>query len=125
MENANPSVPVPPNGLRARITQELNELRAISTIIDSRLKNIGYIHIPIPLPVPFEQLLDDFMNPPDVLETDNSKSNTESNDMPFGSPFLDSDEESDDGEVLNELNEYGYQEKDKNKDKTGQSRARD
>ncbi|GJS54080.1 hypothetical protein Tco_0627442 [Tanacetum coccineum] len=60
MENANPSVPVPPNRLRARITQELNELR-----------------------------------------------DTESNDTPLGSPFLDTDEESDDGEVLNELNEYG------------------
>ncbi|GKC69287.1 hypothetical protein Tco_1115170 [Tanacetum coccineum] len=96
-----------PNGLLARITQELNELRAISTIIDSRLDNIGHIHILIPPFVPFEQLLDDFMNPHDVLEMEDSKSDTESNDTPLVSPFLDSNEESDDEEVLNELNEYG------------------
>ncbi|GKF97676.1 hypothetical protein Tco_0293497 [Tanacetum coccineum] len=62
-------------------------------MIDSRLENIGHTHIPVPPPVLFEQLLDDFMNPPDVLEMDDSE--------------IDDDEESDDGEVINELNEYG------------------
>ncbi|GJW73686.1 hypothetical protein Tco_0133056 [Tanacetum coccineum] len=106
MENENPFVLVPPNGLRARITQELNELQAISAMIDSRLENIGHIHIPILPHVPFEQLLNDFMNPPDVFEMYDSELDTESNDTPLTSPFLDSNEELDDGEVLNELNEH-------------------
>ncbi|GJY42911.1 hypothetical protein Tco_0431124 [Tanacetum coccineum] len=107
MENANPFVPVPPNKIRAKITQELNELWPISVMINYRLENIGHIHIPIPPPVPFDQLLDDFINPPDVLEMDDSVSDIESNDTPLVSPFLDSDDESDDREVIKELNEYG------------------
>nr|GEU38654.1 putative reverse transcriptase domain-containing protein [Tanacetum cinerariifolium] len=75
-------------------------------MINSRLENIGHTHIPVPPPVPFEQLLDDFMNPLDVFEMDDSKSDSESNNTPLVSPFLDSDEELDDGEVINELNEY-------------------
>nr|GEY39631.1 zf-CCHC domain-containing protein/DUF4219 domain-containing protein/UBN2 domain-containing protein [Tanacetum cinerariifolium] len=74
-------------------------------MIDSRLENIGHTHIPIPLHVPFEQLLDDFMNPPNELVMDDSESDTESYETPLVSPFLDSDDESDDGEVINELNE--------------------
>nr|GEU51033.1 hypothetical protein [Tanacetum cinerariifolium] len=38
---------------------------------------------------------------------DNLKSNDESVDTPLVSPFLDSDDKSDDDEVLNELDEYG------------------
>ncbi|GJR84532.1 hypothetical protein Tco_0155317 [Tanacetum coccineum] len=67
MENANPFVPAPPNGLRTMITQELNELRAISAMIDSRLENINRTQIKIPPPVPIEQLLNDFMDSPDDL----------------------------------------------------------
>ncbi|GKC99728.1 hypothetical protein Tco_1170003 [Tanacetum coccineum] len=67
MENANlpptNNPPVLPTALRAKIVQELNELQAISTYIDSHLENI-------------DQLLND------------------------------SDDDSDDGEVLNELEEY-------------------
>nr|GEW62210.1 hypothetical protein [Tanacetum cinerariifolium] len=74
MENANPFIPAPPVKIRARITQELNELRAISAMIDSHLENIGHTHIPIPPHVSFEQLLDDFMNPPDVFKMDDSES---------------------------------------------------
>ncbi|GJS37747.1 hypothetical protein Tco_0536129 [Tanacetum coccineum] len=107
MKDANPFVPSPPNKLRARITQELNELQAISVMIDSRLDNIGPTHIPIPPPVLFEQLLDDFMNPPDELVMDDSESDTESYETPPVLPFLDFDDESDDREVINELNEYG------------------
>ncbi|GJZ72846.1 hypothetical protein Tco_0636992 [Tanacetum coccineum] len=97
MENANPFVPAPPNRLCASITQELDELRAILAMIDSCLENIGGAHIPIPPHVPFEQLLDDFMNPPDELVMDDSKSDTEYYDKPLFSPFLDSDEGSYDG----------------------------
>nr|GEW12858.1 putative UPF0481 protein At3g02645 [Tanacetum cinerariifolium] len=107
MENTNPFVPAPPNGLHARITQELDELRAILAMIDSLLENIVRAHIPVPPPVPFEQLLDDFMNPPNELLMDDFESDTESYDTPFVSPFLNCDEESDDGEVINELNECG------------------
>ncbi|GJZ24891.1 hypothetical protein Tco_0562350 [Tanacetum coccineum] len=59
------------------------------------------------LDFPFEQLLNDFMNPPDVLEMDDLESDNKSVDTPLVSPFIDSDDESDDGEVLNELNGYG------------------
>ncbi|GJU26981.1 hypothetical protein Tco_1165602 [Tanacetum coccineum] len=76
-------------------------------MINSRLENIGCTHIPIPPRVPFEQLLDGFMNPPDELVMDDSESDTKSNDTPLVSPFLDFDEESDDEEVINKLNEYG------------------
>ncbi|GJZ38029.1 hypothetical protein Tco_0584220 [Tanacetum coccineum] len=55
----------------------------------------------------YPDLLNDFMNPPDELVTDDSESDTESYETPLVSPFLDSDDESDDGEVINELNEYG------------------
>ncbi|GKB27105.1 hypothetical protein Tco_0866506 [Tanacetum coccineum] len=103
MENTNPFLPVPPNGLRAKITQELNELRAISSMIDSLFENIDHTRIAIPPTAPFEQLLNDFMNLPGVLEMDDLESDDESVDTPLVSPFLDSD----DGEVLNEIDEYG------------------
>ncbi|GJY43533.1 hypothetical protein Tco_0431746 [Tanacetum coccineum] len=74
-------------------------------MIDSRLENFGHAHVLIPPHVPFEQLLDDFMNLPNVLEIDYLESDDESVDTPLVSPFLDSDDESDDGEVLDELDE--------------------
>ncbi|GJX46351.1 hypothetical protein Tco_0271541 [Tanacetum coccineum] len=95
MENANPFIPAPPNRLRARITQELNELRAISAMIDSRLKNINHTQIIIPPPIPIEQLLNDFMNSHDVFEMDDLESDNESIDTPLISPFIDSDEDID------------------------------
>ncbi|GKD40054.1 hypothetical protein Tco_1260261, partial [Tanacetum coccineum] len=76
---------------------ELNELRAISAIIDSCLENIDHKKIKIPPPVPIEQLLNDFMDSPDVLEMDELESDNESIDTPLVSPFLDSDDELDDG----------------------------
>ncbi|GJS04174.1 putative ribonuclease H-like domain-containing protein [Tanacetum coccineum] len=76
-------------------------------MIDSFLENIGRVHILIPPLVPFEQLLDDFVDPPDELLVDDSESDTKSYETPLISPFLDSDDESDDEEVINELNEYG------------------
>ncbi|GKD89715.1 hypothetical protein Tco_1365222 [Tanacetum coccineum] len=107
MENANPFLPVPPNELHARITQELNELHAISTMIDSRLENIDRTLIIMPPTSPFEQLLNDFMNPSDIFEMDDLESDDELVDTPLVSPFLDSDNELGDGEVLNGLDEYG------------------
>ncbi|GJR94720.1 hypothetical protein Tco_0266894 [Tanacetum coccineum] len=107
MENANLFVPIPPNGLRPMITQELNDLCIISAMIDSCFENINHTQIIIPPHVPFEQLLNDFMNPTDVFELDDLESRNELVDTPLVSPFIDLDEELDDGEVLNELNEYG------------------
>ncbi|GJY18056.1 hypothetical protein Tco_0389547 [Tanacetum coccineum] len=107
MENANPFVPIPPNGLSVRISQELDEICAILAIIDSLLENIDHTHIIIPPHVPFEQLLNDFMNPPNVFEMDDLESENELVDTPLVSPFIDSVEESNDGEVLDESNEYG------------------
>ncbi|GKA18685.1 hypothetical protein Tco_0698600 [Tanacetum coccineum] len=89
MDNANPFVPVPPNGLHAGITQELNELRAISAMIDFHLKNIDHTMLPNEIDM-------------DYLEFEYGLIDT-----PLVSPFLDSDDELDDGEVLNELDEYG------------------
>ncbi|GJT72618.1 hypothetical protein Tco_1031904 [Tanacetum coccineum] len=89
--NANLFVPIPPNELHVRITQELKELRAISAMINSQL----------------EEPLNDSMNPHNVIEMDDLMSDDGSIDTPLVSPFLDSDDESDDGEVLNELDEYG------------------
>ncbi|GJX98260.1 hypothetical protein Tco_0355279 [Tanacetum coccineum] len=88
--NANPFVPVPPNELHARITQELNELRSISAMINSHLKNIDHTQITVP---------------PNEIDMDNLESIDELIDTPLFSPFLDSDDESEDGEVLNELDE--------------------
>ncbi|GJS43089.1 hypothetical protein Tco_0568132 [Tanacetum coccineum] len=107
MENANPFIPALPNGLCTRITQELNELRASSAMIASCLEKIGRTNILIPPPVPFEQLLNDFGNLLNELVMDDSESDTDSYETPLVSPFLDSDDESDNGEVINELNKYG------------------
>ncbi|GJW13552.1 hypothetical protein Tco_0017685 [Tanacetum coccineum] len=76
-------------------------------MIDSRLENIGPTQIKRPSPVPIEQLFNDFMDSPDVLKMDDLESDDESIDTPLVSPVLDSDDELDDGEVLNELDEYG------------------
>ncbi|GJS39569.1 hypothetical protein Tco_0564612 [Tanacetum coccineum] len=80
MENANPFVLVPLNRLHIRITQELNELRVILAMIDSHLG----------------QLLNDFINSHDVFEMDDLESDDGSIDTPLVSPFLDSDDDSDD-----------------------------
>ncbi|GJT59425.1 hypothetical protein Tco_1002958 [Tanacetum coccineum] len=91
MENMNPFIPVPTNGLHVRITQELNELRPISAMIDSHLG----------------QPSNDLTNSHKIIEIHDFESDDRSVDTPLVSPFLDSDDESDDGEVLNEFDEYG------------------
>nr|GEZ62619.1 hypothetical protein [Tanacetum cinerariifolium] len=47
------------------------------------------------------------MQPPNEIDTDDLEPDDESIDTPLVSPFLDSDDGSKDGEVLNELEEYG------------------
>ncbi|GJT25862.1 zinc finger, CCHC-type containing protein [Tanacetum coccineum] len=85
MENVNPFVLVPLSRLHARITQGINELRAISALLDSHLRDVEPT-------LPNESDMDE-------LKSDNELINT-----PHISPFLDSYEESDNGEY--ELNEY-------------------
>ncbi|GKG19700.1 hypothetical protein Tco_0376799, partial [Tanacetum coccineum] len=98
MENANPpptnNPPVLPITLHARIVQELNELLTISTYIDSRLENI-------------DRFLNGFIQQPNDIDVDDLEPDDESVDTLLVSPFLDSDDDSDNGEVLNELEEYG------------------
>ncbi|GJS61421.1 hypothetical protein Tco_0656205 [Tanacetum coccineum] len=97
MENANPpptnNPPVLPTTLRAKVFQELNELQAISTYIDSLLENI-------------DQFLNGFTQQPNEIDVNDLELDDESVDTPLVSPFLDSDNDSDDGEVLNKLEEY-------------------
>ncbi|GJX61008.1 hypothetical protein Tco_0293908 [Tanacetum coccineum] len=97
-QNANPpptnNPPVLPTALRAEVVQELNDQHAISTYIDFCLENI-------------DQFLNGFTQPPNEIDMDDLKPDDESVDTPLVSPFLDSDDDSDDGEVLNELEEYG------------------
>ncbi|GJU34197.1 hypothetical protein Tco_1182551 [Tanacetum coccineum] len=98
MENVNPpptnNPPFLPTALRTKVVQELNELQEISTYIDSRLENI-------------DQFLNGFTQPTNEIDTDYLEPDDESVDTPLASPFLDLDDDSDDGEVLNELEEYG------------------
>nr|GEX82344.1 hypothetical protein [Tanacetum cinerariifolium] len=97
MENVNPPPTnnhfVLPVALRARIDQELHELYVISEFVDSRLEII-------------EQFINNFANQPIETDMNNLESNEESIDTPLVYPFLHSDNDSDDGEVLNELSEY-------------------
>nr|GEU68698.1 hypothetical protein [Tanacetum cinerariifolium] len=98
MENANPpptnNPPVLPTSLRAQVVQEVNKLQAILTYIDSCLENIN-------------QFLNGFTQQPNEINVDDLEPDNELVDTPVVSPFLDLDDDSDDGEVLNELEEYG------------------
>ncbi|GKE86971.1 hypothetical protein Tco_1560713 [Tanacetum coccineum] len=97
MENANPpptnNRPVLPAVLRARINQELHELKVISAFVDSRLESI-------------EQFLNNFANQPNETNMNNLEFDDESGETPLVSPFPHSDNDSDDEEVLKELSEY-------------------
>ncbi|GJX35465.1 hypothetical protein Tco_0247022, partial [Tanacetum coccineum] len=68
-----------PTALRAKVVQELDELQAISTYIDSCRENI-------------EQFLGGFVNPPNNIDMDDLESNDELVDTPLVSPFLDLDD---------------------------------
>ncbi|GJZ59023.1 ribonuclease H-like domain-containing protein [Tanacetum coccineum] len=54
-----------------------------------------------------DQFLNGFTQPTNEIDMDDLEPDEESVDTPLFSPFLDSDDDSDDGEVLNELEEYG------------------
>ncbi|GKD10505.1 hypothetical protein Tco_1190190 [Tanacetum coccineum] len=69
-------------------------------MINSRLENINHDLINVSPPTSPEQMLYDFLNPPEYLEIDDIVSDIESMDTPLVSPFLDSDDKSDDGEVI-------------------------
>ncbi|GJT46108.1 hypothetical protein Tco_0954823 [Tanacetum coccineum] len=77
----------------AQIDQELHELHVISAFVDSRLESI-------------EQFLNNFANQPNETNMNNLESDDEAVDTPLVSPFPHSDNDSDDGEVLNELTGY-------------------
>nr|GEZ33141.1 homeodomain-like protein [Tanacetum cinerariifolium] len=102
MENVNPLLtnnhPVLPIVLRMRADQELHELQVISAFVDSRLESI-------------EQFLNNFSNQPNETNMNDLESNDESVATPLVSPFPHSDNDSDDGEVLNELSKYENLEK--------------
>nr|GEV32698.1 hypothetical protein [Tanacetum cinerariifolium] len=97
MENVNPppisNHPVLTIALRAQAIQELHELQRISAFVDSRLKII-------------ERFLNNFANQPNETNMNNLKFDDESIDTPRVSPFPHSDNDLDDGEMLNELIEY-------------------
>ncbi|GKB15593.1 hypothetical protein Tco_0849516 [Tanacetum coccineum] len=96
MENANPppnNRPVLTAALCVRAVQELHELQIISAFVDTRLESI-------------EKFLNNFANHPNETDMNNLESDDESVDTPLVSPFPHSDNESDDGDVLNELIEY-------------------
>nr|GEV16206.1 homeodomain-like protein [Tanacetum cinerariifolium] len=95
-QNADP----PPNNrpvltatMCARAVQELHELQIISAFVDSRLESI-------------EQFLNNFANHPNDTDMNDLESDDESIDTPLASPFPHSDNDLDNGEVLNELVEY-------------------
>ncbi|GKB98419.1 hypothetical protein Tco_0984556 [Tanacetum coccineum] len=107
MENANPfGLPVPPNVPHDQTCLEVDELLEISAMIDSRLENIDQNQLIITPPVSPEKLLDNFIGPPDFLEIDDLESDVESDNKPLVSLFPDVDEESDDGELIIDMNEY-------------------
>ncbi|GJZ88034.1 hypothetical protein Tco_0659816 [Tanacetum coccineum] len=97
MENANPpptsNRPVLPATLHAQAVQELHELQRISAFVDSHLESI-------------ERFLNNFANQPNKISMNDLESDDESVDTPLVSPFPHSDNDADDGEVLNELIEY-------------------
>ncbi|GJV99707.1 hypothetical protein Tco_1554959 [Tanacetum coccineum] len=92
-ENPPPTRPVLPAALRARFNQELQELHKISAFVDSRLESI-------------KRFLNHFADQPNETSINDPESDYESVDTPLVSLFPHSDNDSDDGEVLNELIEY-------------------
>ncbi|GJZ04137.1 hypothetical protein Tco_0537412 [Tanacetum coccineum] len=97
MENANPpqtnNCPVLPASLRAQAVQELHELQRIMAFVDSSLESI-------------ERFLNNFTNQPNETNMNDLESDDESVDTPLVSPLSYSDNDSDNGEVLNEFIEY-------------------
>nr|GEX02354.1 protein kinase-like domain, concanavalin A-like lectin/glucanase domain protein [Tanacetum cinerariifolium] len=97
MQNANlpptSNRPVLPAALHTQAVQEIHELQRFSAFVDSRLESI-------------EQILNNFSNRINETNMNDHEFDDESVDTPFVSPFPHSDNDSDDGDVLNELIEY-------------------
>ncbi|GJT65551.1 hypothetical protein Tco_1017031 [Tanacetum coccineum] len=97
MENVNPPPTNNPHilltALHARVVQELSELQTILNYIDCLLERIN-------------RFLSGFTQQPNGIDVDDLEPDDESVDTPLVSPLLDSDDDSSDGEVLNELEEY-------------------
>nr|GFA75986.1 hypothetical protein [Tanacetum cinerariifolium]GFA76683.1 hypothetical protein [Tanacetum cinerariifolium] len=97
MENVNPPPTsnhhVLPAAPRAQAVQELYELQRIPAFVDSCLESI-------------ETFLNNFADHPNETNMNDLESNDKLVDTPLVSPFLHSDNDSDDVEVLNELIEY-------------------
>nr|GFA80983.1 hypothetical protein [Tanacetum cinerariifolium] len=95
--NANPpptiNRPILPAALRAQAVQELYVLQRIWAFVDSCLESI-------------ERFLYNFANQPNETNINDLESDDESVDTPIVSLFPHSDNDSDDGEILNELIEY-------------------
>nr|GEU60626.1 hypothetical protein [Tanacetum cinerariifolium] len=81
--------------LRVKVVIEPHELTTVSTFIDSRLENI-------------KKFLNGFAPQANEIDMNEVESDSESLDTPLVSPFLDSNSDSNDGEVLNKLYKYGY-----------------
>ncbi|GKD52182.1 hypothetical protein Tco_1281158 [Tanacetum coccineum] len=97
MENVNPppTRPVLPAALCARFNQELQELQKISAFVDYRLESI-------------ERFLNCFADQTNETSINDLESDDGLVDTPLVSPFPHSNNDSEDGEVLNELSEYEY-----------------
>nr|GEX36393.1 hypothetical protein [Tanacetum cinerariifolium] len=97
MENVNPPPtshgPILPATLRTQAVQELHELQRILAFVDYHLESI-------------KRFLNNFSNQPNETNMNDHESDVELVDTPLVSPFAHSDNDSDDGEVLNELIEY-------------------
>ncbi|GJS00892.1 reverse transcriptase domain-containing protein [Tanacetum coccineum] len=97
MEKANPPLTnnrlVLPAALHVQAVQELHELQRIFAFVDSRLESI-------------ERFLNNFANQPNETNMNDLESDDESVDTYLVSPFPHSDNDSDNGEVLNKLIEY-------------------
>nr|GEU95870.1 reverse transcriptase domain-containing protein [Tanacetum cinerariifolium] len=92
MENANPFDPrIPQNVPHDQIVQELDELLELFAMTDSRLENIDHNQIVIPPSASLEQLLNDFMNPPDFIKMDNLESDIEFIAMTYSDEMMDFD----------------------------------
>nr|GEX99869.1 homeodomain-like protein [Tanacetum cinerariifolium] len=85
--------PVLPAALHTQAIQELHELQRISISVDSRLENI-------------KRFFKSLANQSNETNMNDLESDGESVDTPLVSPFPRSDNDSDDGELLNELIEY-------------------
>nr|GEU45175.1 hypothetical protein [Tanacetum cinerariifolium] len=75
-------------------------------MMDYYFKNIDHNQLIITPSASSKHLLNDFIDAHDILEVNDLESDVGYEDTPLVSYFLDSHEESNDGEVINDMNEY-------------------